>query len=66
MADGIPCGVDGMLNIWDKTPSAPPVATGIKNRKQRIKCLGNAVVPQQAYPIFRALREELERMESDG
>ena len=66
MADGIPCGVDGMLNIWDKTPSAPPVATGIKKRKQRIKCLGNAVVPQQAYPIFRALREELERSGDDG
>jgi DNA (cytosine-5)-methyltransferase 1 len=62
MADGIPCGVDGMMSIWDKAPNAPPVATGIKNRAERIKCLGNAVVPQQAYPIFRALREELTRI----
>lgn len=61
VADGIPGGVDGMLSIWDKESSALPVAGGIKDRQQRIKCLGNAVVPQQAYPIFRALREELER-----
>lgn len=28
-----------------------------------LKAMGNAIVPQQAYPIFRALREELTRME---
>lgn len=36
---------------------------GLDLAADRIKCLGNAVVPQQAYPIFRALREELTRME---
>lgn len=66
VADGIPGGVDGMLSIWDKESSALPVAGGIKDRQQRIKCLGNAVVPQQAYPIFRALREELERSGERG
>lgn len=39
------------------------VGRNIPNRADRLKCLGNAVVPQQAYPIFRALREELTRME---
>lgn len=29
--------------------------------KQRMQCYGNAVVPQQFYPIFRAIAE-VERM----
>lgn len=48
---------------WAAEPDVGRVANGIPNRVDRLKCLGNAVVPQQAYPIFRALREELTRME---
>ena len=46
---------------WATEPDVGRVAHGIPNRVDRLKCLGNAVVPQQAYPIFKALREEVLR-----
>lgn len=48
-------------DCWAAEPDVGRVAHGIPNRVDRLKCLGNAVVPQQAYPIFRALKEEMER-----
>ena len=44
---------------WAAEPDVDRVAHGVPNRVDRIKCLGNAVVPQQAYPIFQALRETI-------
>ena len=49
MADGIPC--------WLDEPAIPRITTGIPERVNRLKCLGNAVVPQQFYPIFRAIAD---------
>ena len=46
---------------WAAEPDVGRVAHGIPARVDRLKCLGNAVVPQQAYPIFKALMEELNR-----
>lgn len=46
---------------WAAEPDVGRVAHGIPSRVDRLKCLGNAVVPQQAYPIFKALAEELQR-----
>lgn len=54
MVDGIPCWLDG---YWRVEPDIPRVATGVKNRVGRLKCLGNAVVPQQVYPILQAIAE---------
>lgn len=49
---------------WAAEPGVGRVAHGISHRVDRLKCLGNAVVPQQAYPIFKALAEELQREKS--
>lgn len=62
MVDGFPAGMDGDLDFlinhyWDDEPDIPRIATGIKHRVDRLKCLGNAVVPQQFYPIFKAIVE---------
>ena len=42
---------------WKAEPDVGRVAHGVPNRVDRLKCLGNAVVPQQFYPIFRAIME---------
>ena len=42
---------------WPDEPGVGRVAYGIPNRVDRIKCLGNAVVPQQFYPFFAAIAE---------
>ena len=46
---------------WAAEPDVGRVAHGITARVDRLKCLGNAVVPQQAYPIFKALMEDILR-----
>ena len=47
---------------WLPEPGVGRVANGIPYRVDRIKCLGNAVVPRQFYPFFEAIaRIEHER-----
>jgi DNA (cytosine-5)-methyltransferase 1 len=40
---------------WEVEPRPAGVADGIPNRMDRLKALGNSVVPAQAYPIFAAI-----------
>lgn len=54
---------DGFPGWLDEPAGVPRVTTEKKDRANRLKCLGNAVVPQQAYPIFRAILEEIRRHE---
>lgn len=64
MDDGLSDWLDRGMSVpgkWmpDPHPDIPRTATGIPHRSDRLKCLGNAVVSQQFYPIFRAIRQEL-------
>ena len=56
VVDGFPCGMDGMT-YWEKVPEPERIVQGTKDRGARLRALGNAVVPQQAYPIFKAIME---------
>ena len=50
--------ISGMHSAWEDWPDEPKldrVVDGVPNRVDRIKCLGNAVVPQQFYPFFEAI-----------
>lgn len=55
---------DGRL--WAAEPGVGRVVDGLPCRVERIRALGNVVVPQQAYPVFRALAEELKRRTVNG
>jgi hypothetical protein len=45
------------LRNWDVEPNVGRVANGVSARVHRLKCLGNAVVPQQVFPILKAIAE---------
>jgi DNA (cytosine-5)-methyltransferase 1 len=54
--DGADRGFPGR-HYWETEPDVDRVVNGIPDRVERIKCLGNAVVPQQFYPFFKAIAE---------
>lgn len=54
----------GFGEWWPAEPDVGRVAHGIPSRVDRLKCLGNAVVPAQFYPIFWAIAN-IERILSE-
>lgn len=43
---------------WASEPSMGRVAYGVPNRVDRVKALGNAIVPQVAYKLFQAIHND--------
>lgn len=74
MADGLASELDGdrgviidenyiNLNYWNMVPEpVERVKRDVPNRTSQLKALGNAVVPQQIYPIFKAIIEVSQRI----
>ena len=57
MADGLPAQMDGAF-LWGIEPTdIPRLDKDRKDRAKRLKCLGNAVVPAQVYPILRYIAD---------
>ena len=57
VADGIPAGMDGRI-LWHIEPQEiPRLCPDTKDRAKRLKCLGNAVVPAQAYPVLKYIAD---------
>ncbi len=50
-----PWRADPFGGIWLSEPAVGRVADGVPSRVDRLRALGNAVVPQQAFPIFQAI-----------
>ena len=57
MADGVPAEMD-VSKLWKCEPKDIPRLTDrTTDRANRLKALGNAVVPQQVYPILKAIAD---------
>ena len=60
VADGLSRWLDRCMSIpgyWMDEPDIPRITDKKEHRTDRLKCLGNAVVPQQFYPVFQAIAD---------
>jgi site-specific DNA-cytosine methylase len=49
--------VHANVSYWDIEPDMPRVGSKVNNRKDRLKCMGNAVVPQCVAVIAECIKE---------
>lgn len=56
LADELPAGL-ARFRWPDEPADVPRVATGVKDRVNKLKALGNSIVPAVAEAIFRAIKE---------
>ena len=62
LANGLPPKLDG---YWNQEPEGiPRVATGVPDRAKRLMGLGNTIVPQVAYELFKAIKTISETSEN--
>lgn len=60
VADGLSAWMDRGMSApghWLPEPDVPRITTRKAHRADRLRALGNAVVPQQFYPVFAAIAE---------
>lgn len=57
MADGLPPEMDGRILWHDEPADIPRLTTIMENRADRLKSLGNAVVPAQVFPILKYISD---------
>lgn len=60
VADGASRWLDRGMSApgyWMPEPDISRLTTKREHRKDRLQCLGNAVVPQQFYPVFQAIAD---------
>lgn len=53
------------IGNWQTEPDVGRVANGISARVDKLRCLGNAVVPQQIYPLLQAIADYENNKEHD-
>lgn len=60
VVDGFSDWMDRGMSVpgyWMPEPDIPRITSKKEHRKDRLQCLGNAVVPQQFYPVFQAIAD---------
>ena len=55
-------GATGESSWWAVEPDVGRVAHGVPSRVDRLRCLGNAIVPQVAFQIFQAIQAAEDEM----